>query len=341
MAYLRRGSTARRSVPEGYQVSFFFILGLPRSQTAWLSVMLTGPNSFCFHEGTGRFATWDEYVSALRGRPEAFVGDSNPALFENIDELIEEFPDARFLVVTRPQDQALAAFCAAVPHESEAIRQGWNDYVRRFTEAIARLPEHLTVTVKSLDHEETAQQIYAHLVNGQLDVDRWRMLRDLRITSTFPPVQSRPEALEVSVNVDGFDFSGLSVRHYSPEDRQMLDEWWKYHKEAPMHAIRLPPLGIIVEDAEGPAAALWCYETFGVGVAWLAVPVTRPKLGYARASTVLAFAILAMTQVAGKGHIPEGKYTCFRVIGTRGMGRLLERLGFTHQSDRTNYFLSI
>jgi hypothetical protein len=320
---------------------FFFVTGLPRSRTAWLSVFLTGYDSFCFHEGTGRFPDWASYVKALRERPEPWAGDSNPALIEHIDDLLAEFPDARFLIVRRDPGEALASFCASAPQEAEVIRAGWSDYVQRFEQAVAKIPDPMVVTMEGLKQEIVCRQLMVHLLRLPMDSERWRQLSDLRITTTFPEVRSKPKACTVDVNVEGFDFSGLSVRQYVQEDRPMLDEWWAYHKEAKMHAIRLPPLGIIVEDDAGPVAALWCYETFGTGVAWLAVPVTRPQLDYARASTVLAFAIMAMTQLAGTGHEPKGQFTCFRVIGPKSMGRLLERLGFTHQPDRTNYFLSL
>lgn len=322
---------------------FFFVFGMPRCRTAWLSVLLTGRDSFCFHEGTGLRATFAEYAEMLRARPESCVGDSSPALAEHMESLIAEFPEARFLIVRRPERDSLRSFCAADSANAEALRVGWAGYMEAWSAAAILPPTRMEVTLAELSSPETCARLHEWLTGAPMDEARWGQLHNLRITSTFPLVQhwAEPAPLAVSVNVEGFDFDGLSVRSYTPDDRVMVADWCLDHRESPMGEIRLSPLGIIVEDEQGPVAALWCYETFGAGVAWIGVPVTRPGLSYARASTVLAFAIMAITQLAGKGHVPEATYTCFRVIGSPAMGRLLKRLGFVEQPDRANFYLSL
>jgi hypothetical protein len=48
----------------------FFIHSLPRSGSAWLSVFLTGPDSFCYHEPFAK-PDWRE---RMQRRPETIVG---------------------------------------------------------------------------------------------------------------------------------------------------------------------------------------------------------------------------------------------------------------------------
>ncbi len=321
---------------------FFFILGLPRSRTAWLSVLLTGRDSFCFHEGTGAFPDFAAYAAALRARPEAYAGDSNPALAEHVDAILAEFPDARFAVIRRDPAEALESFCAAAPREAAMIRAGWDEMVAQFEAAVAKLPLHLTLRFEDLQTPAGCESIHAGLLGSSLDGARWEQLRQLHVTSIFPETRVDPLAKrKVEVNIDGFDFSGLTVRSYTAQDRPMLEEWFAYHKDTTMPQVRLAPLGLVAEDEQGPVAAIWCYETFGVGVAWIALPVTRPGLTYKRACTVMAFAIMAITQLAGTGFEPPASFTCFRVICPPAMGRLLKRLGFTEQPGRSNYFLSL
>jgi hypothetical protein len=320
---------------------FFFVLALPRCQTAWLSVFLSGRESFCFHEGTARFPDWRSYVAALRGRPELMVGDSSPALVEHADDLLAEFPGARFMVIARPYHESLAAFCAAAPQEADGLRAGWERYVALFESAIAKLPVHLSMTVADLDSEVSGNQAHLHLLGAPMDLVRWHQLRDLNVSSTFPPVKSRPASppLTVEVNVEGFDFAGLAVRSYDVADRPTLELWWMDHRGAPMADLPLPPLGIIVEDGDGPACALWCFETYGTGVAWIEMPITRPGLAYKRASTVLAFAVMALTKLAGAGYEPRGEFTRFRICCPPPMARMLRRIGFRELPPRSNLLL--
>lgn len=319
----------------------FFILGLPRSRTAWLSMLLTDAQTFCFHEGAGSFPTWDAFAAALKARPEPCSGDSNAALFAWIEELVRDFPDAAFIVIRRDADECRESFCAAAPHSEGTIRAGWAEYVRLFEAALQKLPSYMEVPFAELNTLAACDAICQHATGRALDEGRWRKLRGLRVTADIPaPPVPVPQRFEVPVVVGGFDFAGLTVRAYSPQDRPMLAAWYEHHKDESFPQVRLPPLGIVVEDAEGPVAAVWCFETYGVGVAWIALPVTRPGLTYARASTVLAFAIMAITKLAGRSYVPPATFDCFRVICPPSMGKLLRRIGFTEQPGRSNYFLS-
>jgi hypothetical protein len=49
----------------------FFIFSLPRSGSSWLSVFLSGPGSYCYHEP---FADGDNVEAKWAGRPEECVG---------------------------------------------------------------------------------------------------------------------------------------------------------------------------------------------------------------------------------------------------------------------------
>lgn len=318
---------------------FFFVIGMPRTRTAWLSVLLTHGDTFCFHEGTGKRATFAEYVAMLRARPEACVGDSNAGLPEHIDALLAEFPDAHFVVMRRDEKESLRSLCAADPARAQSVRDSWPAYVASFEEATKKLPRCLFFDSKELKSESACGQITQHLAGFKLDSERFRKLADLHITSTFPPIASKPFVLP-EINIDGFDFSGLTVRAYSPTDREMVADWWKTHRAEDFGTRPLPPLGIIVEREGVPLGALWCYETFGVGVAWIEMPVSKPGLSLRDASNVMAFAVFAITKLAGAGHEPRGEFTRFRVTTPPAIARVLKRLGFVELPQQSNLLLS-
>ena len=134
----------------------------------------------------------------------------------------------------------------------------------------------------------------------------------------------------------GFDMEGLRARFYEQDDLPLLQEWWvSRHSEDPPVGL-LPPLGVVVEDASGEAIGmLWCYESYGVGVAWLEYPVTRPGLTMKQAGAVMAVAVMACMQVAGKECVPPATYHVFRVATSSPIARFLGRLGFQFSDGGT------
>jgi len=70
----------------------FFILGLPRSRTAWLANFLTYDGLFCYHEASNGCKTVEEYKDKLKD-----CGDANTGMaFFKIEEM---FPDSKFIVI--------------------------------------------------------------------------------------------------------------------------------------------------------------------------------------------------------------------------------------------------
>lgn len=323
---------------------FFFVLGLPRSRTAWLSVLLTGAHSQCSHAGTNGFATFAEYAKDLREREGDCVGDSNPFLAFYVDDLIREFPDAKLIFVHRNAEDARRAFLASSPDAGTAAKL-WHDTVAAFEYAATKLPDALQVDYEDLCYYEEVSHLYEFANRGELSVSRFKQLSALRISTTFPKAEVSPEirreAIPLTIEQHGFDFSSLSVRAYDAGDLPMICRWWSEHEGCPMPQVPLPPLGVVVMDECGPVAALWCWETYGVGTAWIEMPVTRPLLDYAGAATALAFAVLALTKLAGKGYEPEGEFHHFRVCCPPAYARNLKRLGFVESAQRSNLLLVI
>jgi len=128
--------------------------------------------------------------------------------------------------------------------------------------------------------------------------------------------------------------ANLTVRRYTAEDYPLVNDWWQARHGAAedLAAGMLPPLGAIVEDAEGPLCALWCCEVFGVGIGYLEWPVSRPGLTVARALGAFEFAIQSLVKLAGKCCDPPGEYKCFRATPDPVLFRAMRKLGFVRES---------
>ncbi|MEN3940671.1 hypothetical protein WJU23_05200 [Prosthecobacter sp. SYSU 5D2] len=120
----------------------------------------------------------------------------------------------------------------------------------------------------------------------------------------------------------------LSVRIYGEKlgDYQTVNAWWSARHHSDLAETILPPLGVIVENAGEPVGALWCYECFGVGVAFFEFPITRPKTSLLDSAAIMMLAVEALVRGA-KSH---GDYSLFRAYPDNGpLAYVMERCGFT------------
>lgn len=72
----------------------FFVIGLPRSRTAWFANFLTYEDHFCFHEGMSGCHSVDEYLKKLGDD-----GDASTALM--LLDMNEQFPEAPKVIIHR------------------------------------------------------------------------------------------------------------------------------------------------------------------------------------------------------------------------------------------------
>ena len=126
----------------------------------------------------------------------------------------------------------------------------------------------------------------------------------------------------------GLDVSGLQLRPFVLADYVLLSSWWKDRHGAMVGSALLPPLGVVVEDIEGPAGMLFCYECYGVGMAFLEFACSRPGLSLRRASAVMGMAVSGCCALAGKAVVPPAVIKLFRVSAAPAVARFLRRLGF-------------
>ena len=78
----------------------FFILGLPRSRTAWLANFLTYDDLFCYHEGIDGCSSMDEYKDKIGNDGDSCTG----LVMLDIDRY---FPDAKKVIIDTSIDKAV------------------------------------------------------------------------------------------------------------------------------------------------------------------------------------------------------------------------------------------
>jgi hypothetical protein len=311
----------------------FFILGLPRTRTAWLSVVVSMCGRLCFHEGMRDFVSFEDYAQNREA-----TGDADPTLIYWTARLLEEWPEARFVVIYRDPEESLNDLIAASPPElAEGLRAGWGSSWQAFAstrDVLRGNPRALFVDFEQLQEAAVVADIVEHCGGERpsaLAVERWQRLHVnthlVNPKELVQPVLSIAPSSRVMAR-DVCDVSGLSACLYEPRSFEMIAEWWRAHSEEVLLEAALPPLGVVVSIGDKPAAAIWCYECYGVPVAELAFPVTRPGLGLKDARRVMLYAISCLIGAAGKGHEPEADFRVFKALSPPGLTRFLERLGF-------------
>lgn len=143
----------------------FLILGLPRSRTAWLSLLFTVGDCYCFHDLTADVLSIPHFAQRLTMQPGRIVGDSDSGALLILEELLEELPDARICYVRRPMCDALVSFATATRIPTETARPMFHELEARLDAAEKRWPG-ASVTFAGLDRPEEIQRIWAWLTHG-------------------------------------------------------------------------------------------------------------------------------------------------------------------------------
>ncbi len=123
----------------------------------------------------------------------------------------------------------------------------------------------------------------------------------------------------------------LTVREYgaAPGDWQAVSSWWLGRGDVFSETI-LPPLGVLVEQDGERLAALWCYESFGIGVAFLEFPCTAPGLPPGLAWRALSTAEHAVVSILRR----RGQHKLVRAFARPQHAKAMRRLGY-HATEGT------
>ena len=162
----------------------FFIVGLPRSRTAWLANLLTVPGqSFCWHEGEAGHGNLDQLVAKMKRRPESRVGNASSGIACYGDDAYRLLPEARYIIIERDLDEAKQAL-KDTADEYFDVDIIWPQILKTFNSFVESLSEHyvLKIRYESLHEEKTCTNIWNFATNGlPWDSERWEMLSKLDV----------------------------------------------------------------------------------------------------------------------------------------------------------------
>lgn len=106
-------------------------------------------------------------------------------------------------------------------------------------------------------------------------------------------------------------------------DWQEVSSWWEVRGSAFQETL-LPPLGVIVEVDGEIIAAMWCIEAFGIGLARLEFPCTKPGIPPGLAWRALAWVENAIVSILrGKGN-----HRLVEAYATPRQAEAMKRLGY-------------
>lgn len=160
----------------------FLISGLPRSRTAWLSILFTHYPSFCLHEGLSKFGDVGSMVKAfsMSGVP---VGDSDSGLTLFPDAVLSAAAAGQVRLAVIDRDAAdvyvsLNEFYKGSPYSaSDVMAKALPGH-----KAIMASPDALVVKFDDLSDETKVAELYQHLIPGLAFPAAWfHQLRLLQV----------------------------------------------------------------------------------------------------------------------------------------------------------------
>jgi len=147
----------------------FFILGLPRSRTAWLANFLTYDGFFCHHEALDGCLTEYEYVEKVRGS-----GDASTATM--LVDLEAYFPHAPKLIIERDVERS-------IEYGIEVFGIDMSEYLYQLKE---RLDSVKGLRIHFDDIDEHLGVIWEYLTGTPCDMDRANMLKNMNVQVNDP-----------------------------------------------------------------------------------------------------------------------------------------------------------
>lgn len=142
----------------------FFILGLPRSRTAWLANFLTYGKTFCHHEGMNGCRSIEEYRKKIGSNGDAGTG----LMLLDLDRL---FPESPRVIIESDPKKAIAFAKKAYGIDSPE----WFYYLRNRLDAMGGLRIHVD------EINDNLERIWSLVSREPYNRERGELLKRLRV----------------------------------------------------------------------------------------------------------------------------------------------------------------
>lgn len=159
----------------------FLITGLPRSRTAWLSVLCTTGDSICYHEPTSTMNDIKELADVYDKPSLKYVGASDSGLGFFLPWVMEAI-NPRTVIIDRGLDEVRQSLVKCGITKEGGLRM-LMDCLNRYKYH----PSVLWVPYKALDNKRWIEKIWMHLMPGLVfDEGRYEQLAHMNITVDIP-----------------------------------------------------------------------------------------------------------------------------------------------------------
>ena len=158
----------------------FFITGLPRSKSAWMSTFFTGNNCFCYHEVLRVSNGFDDAIQKLLSREEMYVGNSDSSLpiwIDKIDHILRHSP---IVIIERDISGVISSLTNLF---------GEHDYTKpldlmlKHLEIIRRRYNYISVDYNELSKQSCFETIWNFCTpNIPFDKDRFETLKTINVS---------------------------------------------------------------------------------------------------------------------------------------------------------------
>jgi hypothetical protein len=145
----------------------FCIYSLPRSGSAWLSVFLSGRDSFCFHEPLSDYPL-PRLLERINARSERVVGIMDTAAYRSNPQAAERF-DQRFILLRDPE---------AIRRSSARFGIHFDAHAEQ--ERLCALDGQAIEYARLSDLDYLAN-LWTRIVGEGFDVERARLMLEMRI----------------------------------------------------------------------------------------------------------------------------------------------------------------
>ncbi|VAX07955.1 hypothetical protein MNBD_ALPHA03-1277 [hydrothermal vent metagenome] len=146
----------------------FFIIGLPRSRTAWLANFMTHNGEYCHHEGMNGCRSMEEYKDKIGGD-----GDSNTCMM--MFDLKKHFPYRKILIIESDPKKTER-------YIMENLDLDGADWVSK---AIAQMDKLDGFRVHFDNINNRLRQIWEYLSDAPYDAKRGNMIKNLNVQSNI------------------------------------------------------------------------------------------------------------------------------------------------------------
>lgn len=155
----------------------FFITGLARSRTTWLSVLFSMGEKPCVHDGIRLCNTWGEYVEMMNSG--LFCGDSSSGSILAYEKMVKEWPSAKWLVVKRDPEISAKSTSVFLKIPMDLV-VGATIQCQEKLDKICSPFVH-QINFSDIDKEVKMRSAWEHLTTEPFPFEKYRLLRDIKI----------------------------------------------------------------------------------------------------------------------------------------------------------------